>query len=32
MVARLSDFLPHHVGANAPNTVEQHIMMGREVC
>ena len=29
MVARLSDFLPHHVGAN---TVEQHIMMGREGC
>lgn len=32
MVARLSDFLPHHVGGNAPNTVEQHIMMGREGC
>ena len=32
MVARLSDCLPHHVGANAPNTGEPHLMMGREGC
>lgn len=32
MVAASPIFCPHHVGANAPNTVEQHIMMGREGC
>lgn len=28
----LSDFLPAPCRGNAPNTVEQHIMMGREGC